>query len=40
MKKWMALSLALVVLFSACAHKNCCGHCKHDTAATEVAAKA
>ncbi len=30
MKKWILLSLAVTVLFSACAHKNCCGGCKKD----------
>lgn len=32
MKKWMMFSLVAVLFLSACAHKNCCGHCKKDQA--------
>ncbi len=33
MKKWMVLGLALTMLFSACAHDNCCAKCKREKAA-------
>jgi|GEM_PF-3999543 len=32
MKKWMALGLALNLLFSACAHHDYCGKCKREKA--------